>query len=165
MLKLHLAPISIGEASISVSMFHNESDSELVKLFFEKFNEWERHAPYFWGGNAVLSSGRLSAKLKKYGPIDENTESELKPFYDLQTRYPQPSMITVSLVNHTRFIGGNSWRFGFYAAGVLLPPENHNQRLWEFLVQEVMGDSNGLVLCYLNRLGGTCKKGRKVLFR
>ena len=116
-LKLHLAPTSIGEASISVSLFHNESDSKLVKLFFEAFNEWERHAPYFWGGNVVLSSGRLSAKLKKYGPIDENTESELKPFYDLQTLYPQPSMITVSFVNHTRFIGRNSWRFGFYAAG------------------------------------------------
>ena len=137
-----------------ISLHHNENDSHLKKLFFEAFAEWERNAPFYWGGSTFLSPGGLSATLKKYGPLDENTESELKPFYDLQTLYSQPPMVTVSLTNLTSFKAGDSWRFGFYTAGALLPPEKHTDGLWEFLVQEVMSGSNGQIFCYMNRLGG-----------
>ena len=155
MLKLHPAPTAIGEASINVQLSRNESDDQLVKRFFDAFDGWERNSPYYWGGSIFFRPGGLSATLKKYGPIDEKSESELKPFYDLQTLYPDPAKVTINLVNLTSYMAGGSWRFGFYTAGALIPPEKHNDGLWEFLKQEVvMSKSNGHIFCFLNRLGG-----------
>ena len=98
MLKLHPAPAAIGEASVNVQLSRNESDDQLVKRFMKAFAEWERNSPHYWGGSMFLRPGGLSATLKKYGPIDQKSESELKPFYDLQTLYSDPAKVTINLV-------------------------------------------------------------------
>ena len=157
-LKLHPAPTSIVTAHITISVYQNDTDRPVVKMFLEAYDEWVRNAPSYWGTSlVVLNTGRFMASLTKLSPWDGNTESELKPFYDLKTLYPQPSMININLANHSSFgasLGPSAPYINGYTGGALIPPEKHNGSLWDFLVHEIMDDRNQHNWYFLIRLGG-----------
>ena len=157
MLKLHPAPISVVKAFIRVPLHQNNSDVPLAKMFLEASGQWMRTAPSYWGGTIVFHSNILYAALTKYGPIDENTKSDLQQFYDLQDHYLAQSLITYNFVNYSTIgasIVQEPTAIRGYTSGALIPFDNHNESLWDFLVHEAVENRNLPAPCMFSRLGG-----------
>ena len=154
-LKLHPAQRSIVRAMITVPLYQNDSDIPLTKLFLEKGAEWLNTAPFHWGGSFFIHSTMAIATLTKNSPFDENTESELQPFYDLKSLYPTQSMINITVSNHPSIsstIFPEMAQMRGYVAGALITAEKNNESLWSFVVDEMIDNDNGY--CIFSRLGG-----------
>ena len=160
--------------------YQQDNDKHVAKAFLEAYDTWVRIAPSYWGGyvyfnnipvnvevslndthNATYhNTGTILVFLNKFGPWDANTESELKTFRELQTLYPEPSGVSIQLVNHSSIWDNlkedplSVMYARGYSAGAIIPPEKHNGTLWDFFVEEMMNTSNGEVHCILARLGG-----------
>ena len=124
-------------------------------MLLEAYDEWVQTASSYWGCSITLSSRTLRGRLTKLSPWPGNIKSELKPFYYLQTLYP--SVVNIQFANHSS-VGASivpDWpHMRGYRAGAFIPPEKHNERLWDFLVQEIMNASKGENYCHIIRLGG-----------
>ena len=145
---------------IRTQLYLNDSDEYIIKKFMDAYDVWVRTVPSSWGGVIGFRRGTLYAFLVKLGLRDGNTESELKPFYDFQrTLSHQSHVVSINLGNHTKLgdiIQDNTRYASAYRTGALIPPEKHNESLWDFLAQEIMDANNRKieVVLYLIRLGG-----------
>ena len=168
-LKLYRAPTSAVYARFRFSYNHNDD----LKAFLEANDKWMRTAPSHWGNFIAINNqptivevplthnityqNRAYAVQYKLGPWDENVESELKPFYDLQDLQPKV-YVENKLANYS-----SVWQplyfptprhIRIFSTGAAITPEKHNGSLWDFLVTEITSPSDGFKGCSTLRLGG-----------
>ena len=170
-LKLYPDPKAIVYARFRVSYNHNDD----LKAFLEANDRWIRTAPSHWGNfisfnnyptvvtvehndtHTTTYNRRAFSVQYKLGPWDENIMSELKPFYDLQALQPKVH-VEIKLENHTSILTPLYFPLPRHtrviSTGAAIPPENHNERLWDMLASEITPQSEGFKGCSTMRLGG-----------
>ena len=176
--KLHLDRAMVKVIG-SCAFYVNTTDVLMAKDALNAYNNWVTTAPSTWGGYFIFNNypvhipasaetgfvpidllGTFTFAFNKFGPWDENTEQELKDFYDLQAKYP-PNYVTLSVENKTSF-----WDYErdvydppmgrTYSVGSLIPTENYNETLTDYFLDEFLYKSEGIAskACTIIRIGG-----------
>lgn len=173
-LKLHMAPASLVSVFITMPFYQNDSETNVATQFLDTYNSWVQNAPSHWGGYVYMNNYPMSGQinnisyhntgliyviLNKFGPWNTNTMSELEAFYNFSESIPH-DMVNITVTNVTSlwdYLKEDPFHIEMvreYTLGALIPAEQHGTKLRDFLVNEFMGGSNGLVSCYFVRLGG-----------
>ena len=158
MLKLHPVQESYVEGTFRIPLHRNASDATIIKKGIEAYDQWVRTVPPYWSGVIGFLKDVFFASIFKLGPWDANTESELLPFYDLESHYDQLLQITLTNVSiAASYLVADPYKNGrLFLIGCLVPPDKHiSTGLMGLLIDEVMGDRKGNFFCYFTRLGGT----------
>ena len=155
-LKLHPVQESYVEVNIRIPLHRNASDATIIKRGIEAYDQWVRTVPPYWGGAIAFFKDVLFARIFKHGPWNANTESELRPFYDLESYYDQLLQITNVSIAAPYLVADPYKNARLFQIGGLVPPDKHiSTGLRDLLTYEVMDDRNGRLFCYFYRLGGT----------
>ena len=176
--KLHQAPEAMVKVTVGCAFYINTTNETLAKVVLDGFNGWIKNLPSYWGGYFIFNNiplhipasqetgyiaydltGTFSMVFNKFGPWDDNTESELQPLYDLKESYG--AYITpFTLENKTSF-----WDYEkdmhdeplgrVYMSGSLIPEENYNENLTKFFLDEFLHNNDDVMLyCTVVLLGG-----------
>ena len=161
------------------ALYVNITDVLMARDVFNTYNNWVKTAPPSWGGFFLFNNfpvhipasaetgfqpydllGTFTFAFNKFGAWDENTESELQDFYDLQAKYPE-NYVQLNVQNKTSFWDYERDVFDeavgrAYTLGSLIPTENYNETLTDYFLDEFLYKSEGIATkaCTVIRVGG-----------
>ena len=157
-LKLHQSKSSYIKARIRGSLYRNESDKKVLEDFKDTFLKWVEATPAYWGAGMIVLPGAFIGSLDKLGPWDAETESEIGPWVDFQSRFHEQVRIEITNFSKSAYVVIDPTTSGRnYVTGALLRPQRNDAgSVWDFLIQSVMdrhAEDVGFVIS-VRRLGG-----------
>ena len=176
-LKIHQTTAMV-KVSFICPFYIDTIDLLLAEEIMNMFSGWIKTLPSYWGGYFVFDNykghinasqqtnftnlnftGRFFMLLNKFGPWDDNTESELQILYELNATYGDYVNTFIvenktSFWDYTKDINDNPIGRNFYYAS-LVPEENYNEKLTQFFLDEFLYQNDDLPLrCVTTLLGG-----------
>ena len=148
-------------AVVRGSLHKNESDRHPLQEFASTFAGWVRTAPNYWAGSIVFFPGVALTRVVKYGPWDENSESELQAFIDFQSDYSNMFSINITNVSNAEIanvlVGAGSPNGRNIETGALIESDyNKMPGVWDLIIDTVIENHASGVgySCSAVRLGG-----------